>query len=429
MVGRYASYALVAALAFAAGGCAASRVHVVVSRRASYHATNRIGPGPFTLSGGWVGGGGSGLWGDGPTGPRGTSLGCLDDRHYSYAFGIENRSKAPVTLTGARMPNPSPRIVDRVATQLRLSPPYHPTEQASFGDLVYRSWSDAPTRPVTIPPGRIATVQSNFLMRHCGELTAGQTITISGALVLGYRTAGRKDSQPMNLSGNRIVVVQGPTRRTCEPVSGSASLVAADTGCAVARKAAVACHPMQHDSWGDCTVAGRYWDCGRFAGPGYPLLETCYGPAEKSHWFSTVWIGGGLGLWGAIQNRTVKATQHAAEAAPATGGVCEVRPGARTLVYESDALPIVRGPAIARVPAVARVELSIPDYRGAGRYGARTAARVVTPDARYIGAGVTVTVVRAARGSFSGTVHASLRQKGGATSAFLNGTWSCRVRR
>ena len=314
---RFASYVLVAGLAFAGASCGSSgKKSVILPARpglspVARHATpNRVGPGPFVPSGGFAGGGGSGLWGDGASGPDGTSLGCLNNRHYSDAFGIENRSKAAVTLTAVRGPNPAPRIVDRVATQMRLSPPQRPTTLNNFGgfsDLVYRGWSAARGRQVTIPPGRIATVQSNYLMRNCEDLVHGRTVTLPGWLVLSYRAFGHGGVQKLSLPGRRITLTAGPTRRTCTPVSGSATLVAADIGCAVAREGDRACHPMSHPTFGVCTVAGRLWDCGSFAGAGEPLLETCYLPQEKSHSFRTVWIDRKLGSGARSRTRRVLA--------------------------------------------------------------------------------------------------------------------------
>ncbi len=253
----------------------------------------RIGAGPFVLSGGFAGGAGSGLWGDGSSGPDGSTVGCIEGRHYSQAFGIENRSHAPVTLTGARGADPAPTIVDRTAFQFRLNPPQPPQRQVNnWGGgigLVYRGWSGAPTRPLTVPPGRIATVQSNFVFRNCKTLVPGQTIVVPGSLVLDYRQSGRTRQKDIPLQGERIVLVAGPTKRRCAPVRGSASLVAADTGCDAARQAAVACYPMSHGSWGDCTVAGDLWDCGSTAAGGYPYVETCYFPQQKAHWFRVRW--------------------------------------------------------------------------------------------------------------------------------------------
>ncbi|HKO26384.1 MAG TPA: hypothetical protein VJU80_02925 [Solirubrobacteraceae bacterium] len=252
-----------------------------------------IGAGPFVLSGGFAGGAASGLWGDGGSGPNGSTLGCIDRRHYSQALGIQNRSHAPVTLTQARGANPAPTIVDLVAVQFRLSPPQQQT-QGTIGwggglDLNYRRWSAAPTKRLTLPPGRIATVQSNYVFSNCKTIAPGQTVVVPGSLVLVYRESGHVHQKEIPMAGQRIVLVPGPTRHACDPVSGAVTLVAADTRCDAARKAALACHPMSHNSWGDCTVESVNWDCGSTAGAGFPYLETCDLPAKKSHWFRVRW--------------------------------------------------------------------------------------------------------------------------------------------
>jgi hypothetical protein len=252
-----------------------------------------IGSGPFVLNGGFSGGGESGLFGDGADGPKGTSLGCVSNRHYSQAFGIQNRSHAPVTLVSAFGANPSPQIIDLVAIQFRLSPPLKRAGTISnLGggmDLVFGRWSAARGKPLALPPGRIATVQSNYLMRHCSDLASGRKIVVPGSLVLHYRASGRAHQKMIPLPSLRFVLHPRPTKRRCTPVSGSASFVAADTRCRASRQAAAACHPMSHNSWGVCTVAGVMWDCGSTAGPGSPYLETCYLPRKKSHWFRVHW--------------------------------------------------------------------------------------------------------------------------------------------
>jgi hypothetical protein len=269
---------------------------------------------------------------------------------------------------------------------------------------------------VTIPPGRIATVQSNYLMRNCEDLVRGRTVTVPGWLVLGYRTSGHSRAQKLTLPGRRITLIAGPTRRTCAPVFGSASLVAADVSCAVAREGDRACHPMSHPTFGVCTVSGRLWDCGSDAGAGYPLLETCYLPHEKSRSFKTVWIYRKLGLWGAIQNAK-NPGWGGARGGSRPGGVCSLRGSPRTLVYTSNSFPTIRG------PATARVEFVIRDYRGHGKYWARSAVRV----AAYAATAGRVSIVRANKGFLSGMVYASLHQDGGTKQASLNGTWSCRI--
>jgi hypothetical protein len=439
-MGRFASYALLAAIAFAVAGCGGSRVASGPSRPAAQlvrdtRPATRVGPGPFVLGGGWAGGSESGLWGDGANGPRGTSLGCFEGRRYSYAFGVKNTLKVPVRLTAAIGPNPAPGIVDRVATQLRLSPPQRPSSDVSngfgpTGDLVYRRWSAAPTRPVTVPPHRIATIQVNFLLRHCDALRSGRTVVVSGDLVLRFRAPGHTGRQKLGLPEDRFAVTTGPIKRVCAPVQGSGSLVTADVSCAFARRAAPLCRPMKNEGWLGCTVAGDFWDCGRFAGPGYPLLETCYLPQQKAHWFSVVWIGHGLGIWGAIQNRRANIGWNRIDAWHTTEGVCGDRPAGMGLVFESSALRILHG-------TDARVKFVVRNFRGRGQFsangsighgGTTVEVAVGRPGTReYVATAGRLTVASAKKGSIAGTVYASLRQAGGTKRASLNGTWSCRI--
>jgi hypothetical protein len=112
----------------------------------------------------------------------------------------------------------------------------------------------------------------------CCGTAAGldRLVTIPGSFVLRCTRSGHAHRQKLNLPSNRLVVVRGPTKRTCTPVSGSASQIASDVSCAFAPRAAPQCRMMHNRGWLGCTIDGRFWECGRFAGPGFPLHETCY---------------------------------------------------------------------------------------------------------------------------------------------------------
>lgn len=442
---RLASCLIVVGLALVGAGCGSSKkdaVHVV-DLGGPVHGSNvagkvpkgvRVGPGPF-LFWGASGGGESGLFGDGGDGRRGTSIGCLNGRRYADALAVQNGTKVPLRLTAASGPKPDPRIVDRVAMQLRLSPPYHPGA-GSFvdtSDLVYHRWSAAAAKPVTIPPGRIATVQRDFLLRNCHDLGEGQRITVPGSLVVRYLRSGHAEKQKLPLRAG-LAVVHGPTKHTCTPISGSASLLTSDVTCEFASRAAPLCRAMHNGGWLGCTVDGRYWECGRFAGPGFPLFETCYLPHEKSHWFSIVWVAPGLGLWGAIQNRRANIGWRRLDAWHTTRGICSDRPAGAPLVFESSALPILSGRYSTRVPADARVKFVVRSYGGGpGRVSADpstvqvTVRRHGTPYRTYLATAGKLTVTHASKDSISGTVYANLRRKSGKQQSQLNGTWSCSV--
>lgn len=437
---RLASCGLVLGLAVLAAGCGSSNTRAVPVTSVHSAAVARTVPsgnsvsrGPFAPSGAWAGGGGSGLWGDGSSGRNGTGLGCIDGRRYSDAFGIKNTSKEPVTLLSARGANPVARIVDLVAIQLRLSPPLpkqKPHLDNGFGppiDLVYTHWSAKPTQPVTIPPGRTATVQTNFLMRGCKSLAHGQTLSIPGTLALRYRTAGRARVQRLDMAENKLVVGRGPTIRTCAPVAGSARLVSSNMSCALARQSAPQCRKMHNEGWLDCQLGGTLWVCGRFAGPGYPLFERCYLPQEKARGFGVVWAARGLALWGAVQNRPANAGWRILDRYRTTGGRCALRDGGRTLEYESDALTLGSSRMITGMPMAAHVRFLIHGYHGPGSYWAQNILRVLAPRAAYPATVGRILITSASKHALTGMAYARLRVHRGAAGVNLNGTWSCRT--
>src|ERR1051326_1433176 len=267
---RVPSLAAAAILLLGAGGCGDP------SPRSSQ---------PFVANGGIAAGPGSGLWGDTTSGPDGDHLGCLAGRHYAQAVTFRNRSDEAVRLTGAHGADPAPRIIDRVAVQLRLAPP------SPKGDLIVtnlRRWSAAPAVPVAIPPGRTGVVQSNFLMRHCDELARDRALIVGGSLVLSFRTSGHAGRQEVGQRNARIILSRGPNIGRCTRVAGSSHLVAADIACNVAQQAALDCHRLSHRTWGTCLAAGQAWDCTSTAPAGRPSLESCW-LASKVQWFKVRW--------------------------------------------------------------------------------------------------------------------------------------------
>jgi hypothetical protein len=287
---RFAASALVAGLALTGAACGASM------RKAAGRALTRqqlvsltvpgvhAGPGPFVPTGTLEGGSTSGHWGDGSSARTGTVLGCLSRRHYSFAITVRNRSRRVVTLTGARGPDPLPRVLDRVAMQVRHAPP-PPAGEGLQRPLIQR-WSAAPARPVRIRPGRSAVVQSNFLMRHCDSLPLHRRVTVPGSFVLSYRVpAGPAGHQNVVQRNAGFSLVPGPIIRSCSPVPGSISLMSGNIGCTLARKAATACHHMSHGTWGNCLAGGRRWGCHLHSS----RVQECTFIYRTSRWYRVRW--------------------------------------------------------------------------------------------------------------------------------------------
>jgi hypothetical protein len=242
---------------------------------------------PFVGNGGVDAGPGSGLWGDGASAPDGQHLGCLFGRRYALAVTMSNGSASAVTLTGVGRADAAPRIIRRVAVQFRLAPP-PPNGDRIVTNL--RRWSAAPARPVTIPPGRSAVVQSNFIMRHCERLRGKRALVVNRFLVLRFRAAGHAGQEELAQRSARIILSRGPTIQPCIPVLGSGPLLAADIPCAVACTAAMNCRRLPHRSWGTCSAAGYEWNC-TFTGRARPqTVELCW-LASKSQWFKVRWTG------------------------------------------------------------------------------------------------------------------------------------------
>jgi hypothetical protein len=264
------------ATAFALGGSAGSS-------GASGGAPSNAGGSPLAPNGAFNGGATSGFWGDRSSARTGMVLGCLSRRHYSFAITVRNRSGRAVILTGARGPNPRPHVLKRVAMQVRHAPP-PPTGEGLTRPFI-KHWSAARTKPVTIRPGQSAVVQSNFLMRHCESLAHDQKVVVPGSFVLSYRISGRAGQQRLVQRDAAFTLVHGPVIRSCTRVSGSASLVSGNIGCALARQAATACRHMAHGTWGTCLAGGRRWGCDLHSS----RVQQCYFADRTSRWYRVRW--------------------------------------------------------------------------------------------------------------------------------------------
>ena len=287
---RFAAFALSAGLTLTGVACGASvrkaagRPLLVRQRLVSVTVPGvQAGRGPFVPNGTLESGSTSGHWGDGSSARAGAVLGCLSRRHYSFAITVRNRSGRAVTLTGASGPDPLPRVLDRVAMQVRPAPP-PPIGEGIQGPLI-KHWSAAPARPVRIRPGRSAVVQSNFLMRHCDSLTRHPSVVVPGSFVLSYRLPGHTGKQHVMQRNAGFSLVPGPIIRSCARVSGSVSLISGNIGCALARRAATACHHMSHGTSGNCLAAGRRWGCHLHSS----WVQECSFIYRTSRWYQVGW--------------------------------------------------------------------------------------------------------------------------------------------
>jgi hypothetical protein len=244
----------------------------------------RSGRGPFGLTGTLQSGSTSGQLGDAASARTGQVLGCLSRRHYSFGVTVRNRSRKAVRVTGASGPDPMPQVLERVAMQVRIA--RRPTPGAiRLPTLLFKHWSAAPMRAVTIPAGRSAVVQSNFLMRHCDVLGHNRKVVVPGTFVLGYRVAGRAGTQHLMQQNAGFTVVPGPIVRSCARVTGSVSVTSGNLGCALVREAATACRHMPHGTCGTCLAGGRRWGCHLHSS----WVQECTFLYRTSRWYRVRW--------------------------------------------------------------------------------------------------------------------------------------------
>jgi len=231
---------------------------------------------PFVSSGGIEAGLSSGLWGDTGSGPAGLNLGCMPRRHFALAIALHNRSRQRVTVTGVTGVEPAPGIIRRVAVQVRLAPV--PRNREMFTSSL-REWSDAPLMSVAIPPGRDATVQSNFLMGDCVALDLHGTLTTNEAITVRYRAGNRDGDQRIAQGSARILLSRGPTIRECAVPRDThvLKLRTLDLACGVARRLSVACRRITRGRSGTrCGFASRRWDCNWIPRPRSRVVESCF---------------------------------------------------------------------------------------------------------------------------------------------------------
>lgn len=183
---------LAAMLLLAASGCGAAKQPI---------------HNPFAARGGESSGPGSGLWGDGSSGPAGMHIGCIHGRRFAVLITVHSRTGHTITLLGGSSPQPLAAVIERVAVQVRLAPPPPKGDVAISG---LRSWNRRNSSPVAIPPRRDGWVQSDFLMRNCALLGGHQPVMINRTITLRYSVGGTQGTQVIAVKGARIILTRGP---------------------------------------------------------------------------------------------------------------------------------------------------------------------------------------------------------------------------
>jgi hypothetical protein len=161
----------------------------------------RAVPDPLQVVPGIEAGPSSGIWGDGDTGPHGIHLGCVSNRHFNLGIQVRNRASQAVTILRVGGPQPSARVMERVAVQVRRA-------GVATGSIVVinlRPWDPKPSAAYVLPPHRRAFIQSNFVMHDCRGLPLGGA-RLNGSLAITYSVDGARGVQRLATPNARIVL-------------------------------------------------------------------------------------------------------------------------------------------------------------------------------------------------------------------------------
>jgi hypothetical protein len=181
---------LAVTLAVTAGGTAASQ------------------PGPFTSRDGGTSAGGYPLAGGGPSG---TTVRFIDRGSFWVAVLVKNSADQPVTILGARTPEPVRSLIG--SWQARWAP-YKPCS----GRIAcpFPAPSPAPaTAPLVVAPGHYAAIKLSYRLTSCAAARSATTAT-GRRLLLRYRAGNTVATQELALTGARLHLLR-PAGEECVP--------------------------------------------------------------------------------------------------------------------------------------------------------------------------------------------------------------------
>ena len=168
--------------------------------------TTAAPPRPFDVLSGTSGGGYPMAGG----GPSGVSIRFIDHGTFWVAVLVRNSSTSPVTLAGARTPEPLNSLVRQVRAGFSRYKPC-PAGLAC-------PWPDTPTstRPLMLPPHSEAAIKLNYQLVSCAQAAAATTAS-ANSLVLNYRYENSSVAEEtVPLAGARLHL-QRPAGVECLP--------------------------------------------------------------------------------------------------------------------------------------------------------------------------------------------------------------------
>ena len=146
----------------------------------------------------------------GGSSPRGITVRFIDQGTFWVALLVRNRSSQPVTLLGARTPEPRNSLVAQTRAGFSRFTP------CSGNRLCLWPSSPTSTKPLTLPPHTEAAVKLSYELVACGRAPASTSET-GRALILTYRVShGATRRESVALAGATLHL-QRPAGMECLP--------------------------------------------------------------------------------------------------------------------------------------------------------------------------------------------------------------------
>jgi hypothetical protein len=181
-------------------------VVAATSASALQAATGATAPKPLTVLGG-VSAGGYPLAGGGPSGE---SVRFIERGTFWVAVLVRNRSAKPVTLVGARTPEPANSLVRQTRAGFSRYTP------CSGRRLCL--WPSRPTstKPLTLAPHAEAAIKLNYQLVTCAQAKTSSTASAS-TLILSYRYGNSPAAEQTVPAGSARLRLQPPAGVECLP--------------------------------------------------------------------------------------------------------------------------------------------------------------------------------------------------------------------
>jgi hypothetical protein len=131
--------------------------------------------------------------------------------HYAVLFTVKNASSRPVTLLSAGDPQPGHRLLRRIG--VRFTPVPHHDPRIPEPGLAPPFEAEDPA-PLTVPPGRNAWVQFNFVMGECQFFAPGEEQTYNETATIVYQRGKGEKTIALDLTGDQVTIT-APSDRRC----------------------------------------------------------------------------------------------------------------------------------------------------------------------------------------------------------------------